>query len=140
MPCVTRSRSKALQFLPMAAAPRIDPATRCFRSCPRCSKHCARVMLPAVATKVSSAAPATLISNDLFITAGHCFDQTGGGWERPRVNGTANIISSAQIAQAMHVNFNYQVDPSGNPRPVSVFPITQLIEYRLGGLDFAIVR
>ncbi len=82
----------------------------------------------------------TLISNDLFLTAGHCFDQTGGGWERPRVNGTSNIISSAQIAQNMHVNFNYQVDPAGNPRPVSVFPIIALVEYRLGGLDFAIIR
>jgi V8-like Glu-specific endopeptidase len=82
----------------------------------------------------------TLISNDLFLTAGHCFDQTGGGWERPRVNGTANIISSAQIAQNMHVNFNYQVDPSGNPRPVSAFPIVALVEYRLGGLDFAVIR
>src|SRR6185312_12634125 len=82
----------------------------------------------------------TLISNDLFITAGHCFDQAGGGWERPRVNGTSNIIPSTEIATHMHVNFNYQVDPTGNPRPVSQFAITQLIEYRLGGLDFAIVR
>ncbi len=82
----------------------------------------------------------TLISNDLFLTAGHCFDQTGGGWERPRVNGTQNIISSAQIAQNMHVNFNFQVDPSGNPRPVSAFPIVALVEHRLGGLDFAIIR
>jgi V8-like Glu-specific endopeptidase len=82
----------------------------------------------------------TLISNDLFLTAGHCFDQTGGGWERPRVNGTSNIISSEQIAQNMHVNFNFQVDPSGNPRPVSAFPIVALVEYRLGGLDFAIIR
>jgi V8-like Glu-specific endopeptidase len=29
-----------------------------------------------------------MISNDLFLTAGHCFDQTGGGWERPRINNT----------------------------------------------------
>lgn len=82
----------------------------------------------------------TLISDDLFITAGHCFDQTGGGWERPRVNGTSNIIPSSEIATNMHVNFNYQVDPMGNPRPVSVFAISQLVEYRLGSLDFAIVR
>ncbi|GGE21006.1 hypothetical protein GCM10011529_29520 [Polymorphobacter glacialis] len=82
----------------------------------------------------------TLISNDLLLTAGHCFDQTGGNWERPRVNGTANIISSEQIAQNMHVNFNFQVDPSGNMRPVSVFPIVALVEYRLGGLDFAVLR
>lgn len=82
----------------------------------------------------------TLISNDLFLTAGHCFDQTGGGWTRPRVNGTTNIISSAEIATNMHVNFNFQVDPSGNQRPEVSFPITALVEYRLGALDFAIVR
>jgi V8-like Glu-specific endopeptidase len=82
----------------------------------------------------------TLISNDLFISAGHCFDQTGGGWERPRVNGTSNIISNAEIATRMHVNFNFQVDPAGNPRPEQSFPILALLEYRLGGLDFAITR
>lgn len=82
----------------------------------------------------------TLISDDLFLTAGHCFDQTGGGWQRPRINGTSNIIPSTEIATNMHVNFNYQVDPMGNPRPVSAFAITQLLEYRLNGLDFAIVR
>lgn len=82
----------------------------------------------------------TLISNDLFLTAGHCFDQTGGGWSRPRVNGTSNIIPSTEIATNMHVNFNFQVDPSGNLRQEVSFPITALVEYRLGGLDFAIVR
>jgi V8-like Glu-specific endopeptidase len=82
----------------------------------------------------------TLVANDLFLTAGHCFDQTGGGWERPRINGTSNIIPSTEIATRMQVNFNFQVDPSGNPRAEASFPISQLIEYRLGGLDFAIVR
>lgn len=82
----------------------------------------------------------TLITDNLFLTAGHCFDQTGGGWRRPRVNGTSNIIPSSEIATNMHVNFNYQVDSLGNPRPVAVFGITELLEYRLGGLDFAIVR
>jgi V8-like Glu-specific endopeptidase len=82
----------------------------------------------------------TMISNDLFLTAGHCFDQTGGGWIRPLDNVTGTTISSAEIATNMHVNFNYQVDPSGVLRTEQSFPITQLVEYRLGGLDFAIVR
>lgn len=82
----------------------------------------------------------TLISDDLFLTAGHCFDQTGGGWERPRINGTSNIIPTTEIATNMRVNFNYQVDAAGNLRTEQSFPITQLLEYRLGGLDFAIVR
>lgn len=82
----------------------------------------------------------TLISCDLFLSAGHCFDQTGGGWIRPKINGTNNTISVEQIATNMHVNFNYQVDPVGVLRPVDEYAVTELVEYRLGGLDFAIVR
>nr|WP_314464303.1 trypsin-like peptidase domain-containing protein [uncultured Novosphingobium sp.] len=82
----------------------------------------------------------TLIGEDLFLTAGHCFDQTGGGWERPRINGTSNIIPSTEIATNMHVNFNFQVDPNGVMRVEQSFPIQQLVEYRLGGLDFAIIQ
>lgn len=81
-----------------------------------------------------------LISDDLFLTAGHCFDQSGGGWQRPRVNGTTNIISPAQIATSMSVEFNYQVDQNGVLRTAVSVPVVGLIEYRLGGLDFAIVR
>ena len=58
----------------------------------------------------------------------------------PRVNGTNNAISSEQIASAMHVNFNYQMDPEGNQRTEAEFEIEELIEYRLGGLDIAVVR
>jgi V8-like Glu-specific endopeptidase len=82
----------------------------------------------------------TLIANDLFLSAGHCFDQTGGGWQRPRTNGTMNVIQPAEIATNMHVNFNFQVDPAGNLRAEQQFPVTQLVEYRLNGLDFAIMR
>ena len=82
----------------------------------------------------------TLISNNLFLTAGHCFDQTGGGWTRPRDNTTGATISPAEIATNMHVNFNYQVDASGNLRVEQRFQVIDLVEYRLGGLDFAIVR
>ncbi|MCA1836711.1 MAG: serine protease, partial [Actinobacteria bacterium] len=82
----------------------------------------------------------TLIGWDLFLTAGHLFDQTGGGWTRPLANGTSNVISPAEIARNMHVNFNYQVDPQGNMRTEQRFAITDLLEYRVGGLDYAIVR
>ncbi len=82
----------------------------------------------------------TLISNDLFLIAGHCFDQTGGGWIRPIDNTTGATILSSEIATNMHVNFNYQVDPNGNLRVEQSFPILDLVEYRLGDLDFAIVR
>jgi V8-like Glu-specific endopeptidase len=81
-----------------------------------------------------------LIGDNLFLTAGHCFDRTANGWGLPRVNGTNTVISSQEIATRMHVNFNFQVDPVGNPRPEQSFAVTQLIEYRLGNLDFAILR
>ncbi len=82
----------------------------------------------------------TMISADLFLTCGHLFDQTGGGWQRPRQNGTNSIISPQEIARNMHLNFNFQVDSNGNQRPEQSFAITELIEYRLGGIDFAICR
>ncbi|HEX6385436.1 MAG TPA: RICIN domain-containing protein [Anaerolineae bacterium] len=81
-----------------------------------------------------------LISENLFLTAGHCFDQSGGGWQRPLINGTNDVIPPSEIATNMHVNFNYQDDPNGNPQVESEFAIEELVEYRLGGLDFAIVR
>jgi V8-like Glu-specific endopeptidase len=82
----------------------------------------------------------TLIANDLFLTAGHCFDIDPNGWITPRDNATNAPIPSAQIAMNLHVNFNFQVDPLGNLRVEQSFPVTQLVEYRLGGVDFAIVR
>jgi V8-like Glu-specific endopeptidase len=82
----------------------------------------------------------TLISNDLFLSAGHCFDQSGGNWIRPADNTTGATISPAEIATNMHVNFNYQVDPTGVLRVEQSYPILSLVEYRLGGLDFSIVR
>lgn len=82
----------------------------------------------------------TLISDNLFLTAGHCFDRTGGFWSRPKVNGSTDVIPPDEIATSMHVNFNYQVDPSGNLRSEAQFAIEEIVEYRLGGLDYAIVR
>jgi len=82
----------------------------------------------------------TMIGPDLFLTCGHLFDQTGNGWTRPRVNGSAATISPQEIATNMHLNFNYQVDSSGTLRAEVRFPITQLIEFRLGGVDMALCR
>jgi len=82
----------------------------------------------------------TLISKKLFLTAGHCFDQTGGGWQRPRINGTNSIIPPPEIATNMHVDLNYQVDPNGDLRTEQEFAVIELVEYRLNGLDYAIVR
>lgn len=82
----------------------------------------------------------TLISCDLFLSAGHCFDRSGGGWNRPIDDDTGEVISETEIATNMHVNFNFQLDPDGDPRPEESYPVTELVEYRLNGLDFAVVR
>lgn len=80
-----------------------------------------------------------MISDDLFITAGHCFDQDGGGWTRPERNG--QTITPEEIATLMRVNFKYQINGANNQvRAGESFPVEELIEYREGGLDFAIAR
>ena len=82
----------------------------------------------------------SLLTPYVFLTAGHCFDRQSPGWQRPRINGSSEVIPSDEIARNMHVNFNFQFDPFGNPRPEVRHAIVELIENRLGSLDFAIVR
>jgi hypothetical protein len=106
----------------------------------------------------------TLISEDLFLTAGHCFDQCPERrcerlpeqcprpcppppanvryWEVPKIVGTSNPISRAEIATNMHVEFNYQLDPITHLSETELesYPIIELVEDQLGGLDYAIVR
>ncbi|WP_373526269.1 serine protease [Nostoc sp.] len=82
-----------------------------------------------------------LIDDDKFLTAGHCFDQEGNGWTRPSRNG--ETISPQEIAKLMHLNFNFQIDSASatdEPRPDDRFPIVELLEYRIGNVDYAIVQ
>jgi V8-like Glu-specific endopeptidase len=83
---------------------------------------------------------ATMIGPDLLLTCGHLFDPAPNGWTIPRQNGTTTPISPQDAAVNMHVNFGYQVDPSGALRTEQRFPIVELIEYRLGGLDMSVCR
>lgn len=83
----------------------------------------------------------TMISSDLFLTAGHCLDTNNrDGWVFPRANGTATNITPAVAATELVLNFNYQQDPSGVLRTATVYNVTQLVEHRLGSLDYAILR
>jgi hypothetical protein len=82
---------------------------------------------------------ATLLASDTMITAGHCFDIDYLGWRWPRDNATGNPITSAQGALEMQVDFNYQLAPDGSSRPITTVDITGLVEYRLGGVDFAVI-
>ncbi len=81
-----------------------------------------------------------LISNSLFLTAAHCFAQTGNGWLRPRRNG--QIISEYEIAKLMQVNFNYQIidQATEETREEDSYPVLQLLEYRFDGLDYAVIE
>lgn len=81
-----------------------------------------------------------LISNDMFLTAGHCFDPTPDGWTVPRIQNSNNPISPKEIARNMKINFNYQYDTSGTPRIEDSYDILELVEYREGNLDYAIVK
>jgi hypothetical protein len=80
-----------------------------------------------------------LMTTELFITAGHCFDSEGSGWVLPSRDGFT--IQPAEIARLMHVNFNFQLNrETQQPRPEDRFPVLELLEHRVGGLDYAIVR
>jgi V8-like Glu-specific endopeptidase len=83
-----------------------------------------------------------LIADDLFLTAGHCFDRDAGGWQLPRIEDTDEVIDPQEIAQNMHVNFNYQVDADGNLQDGEPFSIAELVVYRPGEdeLDVAVIR
>lgn len=88
----------------------------------------------------------TLIGPTTVLTAGHCFDVGRGQaqWYTPfkrNADGSASYLPPAELAKLQTVIFNYQVSSQNRlPRPGQPFPIKQLVEYRLGGLDFAIVE
>jgi len=88
----------------------------------------------------------TLIADDLFLSAAHCFEPTVSGWKTPRrtVGGVLRLMPAMEIAPLMHVNFNYQIDPqTSQPRTPDVYPVMALVEYGFdlaGELDYAIVR
>lgn len=77
----------------------------------------------------------TLIDDNLFLTAGHCF---GPRWDKPR-DEDGQLLDAEGNALLMEVEFEYQKDPDGALRPGWSYPIVDLYEYELGGLDYAIV-
>jgi hypothetical protein len=83
----------------------------------------------------------TLIAANLFLTAGHCFEQfPRSGHRVPRIKGTNDPIPRAEIATNMHINLGYQLSPDGVDQLGEMFPVVELVEDQLGGLDYAIVR
>lgn len=88
----------------------------------------------------------TLISDRLVLTAGHCFDiqRDQWGWLSPwklAADGSAEYAEPKVIASLQQVNFGYQIDPAtGNERTADTYQIKKLLEYRINGLDYAIVE
>lgn len=85
----------------------------------------------------------TLVGKTTFITAGHCFDvqaNDGVDWDFPLDNSTGREITPQQAARNMHINFNYQRDTNGTLRTEVEFPVLSLREFRLGGLDYAVLQ
>jgi hypothetical protein len=90
-------------------------------------------------------ASGALISDDLFLTAGHCFKQQPPGWMVPQRNGQP--VSPQEIAQLMCVCFDFQIDrATGKTRPEVCFPVLELLECFPSAdnpdpaFDYAIVR
>jgi V8-like Glu-specific endopeptidase len=81
----------------------------------------------------------TLIAPNLFLTAGHCFDTNSNGWQYP-INDDGDFLPPEEAAREMKVNFNYQENADGVVQAGESFAIVDLVEHRLGGLDYAIVR
>lgn len=83
----------------------------------------------------------TLIDEDLFLTAGHCLDNVNaGGWRLPREKGGIPL-SPSDLAREFMVAFRYEA--AAQPAltaPVEDVEVVRLEEYRLGGVDYALLR
>jgi hypothetical protein len=86
------------------------------------------------------------IGSDRILTAGHCFRPSDGsltGSVTPfRRSGIAReFLQPAELAPLLVANFKYQVDGETSATRVPIqFPVTRLLEYMNGGLDYAIVE
>lgn len=85
----------------------------------------------------------TLVSPSLFLTAGHCFEPKKNdniGWDSPIDDLTGGEIPPPVAAINMSVDFNHQEDSSGELKKVTSVNVIALREYKLGGLDYALLE
>ena len=89
-----------------------------------------------------------LIADNLFLTAGHCFDvlnDDNGNLSDALTNSPLNPV---EFVSLMTVSFNYELMACPVPESAAtnaipnekVFNIRRLVEHRLGGLDYAILE
>lgn len=81
-----------------------------------------------------------LIGDDLFLTAGHCFERQYRAWKVPQRKGSP--ITSEEIAMQMCVCFGYQKNgKTRETRPETCYPVLGLLEFSMAPhADYAIVR
>ncbi len=87
----------------------------------------------------------TLIAPDKVLTAGHCFDvlKKEKGWDTPQrltATGQLEYVSSEGLARLMQVNFGNQVNKDRRKLTPRVVQVAELLEYRKGNLDYAIIK
>ena len=89
-----------------------------------------------------------LIADNLFLTAGHCFDVLDGdGWNLSDAL-TNSPLNPVEFVSLMTVSFNYELTACPVPGSAvstaipneKAFNIRRLVEHRLGGLDYAIIE
>lgn len=82
----------------------------------------------------------TMVSHDIFLSAGHCFDFRPGGFVFPRRD-DGSAIPNSELVRELTVEFNHQRDPSGNIRQPVAYPVEALVENVFeSGVDFGMVR
>lgn len=82
----------------------------------------------------------TLIGPNLFLTAAHCIEPSSDSSVFPVDPMSGTVLTAEQAAANMHVNFQYQLDGSGNLRAEDEYAVTRLVELRRGNLDYAILE
>ena len=80
-----------------------------------------------------------LISNNTYITAGHCLDSYDEEWKTPKR--ADRSLPPSELAPLMQVVFNYQINgTTGVLQTGENFPVLELLEHRSGGLDYTLLR
>ena len=92
----------------------------------------------------------TRVSEDLVLTAAHCFDPLDGTSKSDYMKtphkvagGKVEYVAAPELALLMEVGFHYQTDPTGKLRDADFYPIVKLEEWTADNsqrVDYAVVR
>ncbi len=77
----------------------------------------------------------TYLPNNLVLTAAHCFGAAGDISDP-----VAKALALNNYAAQSQVLFNHEHDSNGSPIQADSFSINEVLEHKLGGLDYALIR